>query len=94
MSKVHLDTLKPWIAQRIMEMLGFEDDVVVEFVVNQLEDTRVMTFDNMRAYQSSFVTDVFYFYCSLEFVKVIRCATYLPLCLLSESVKFLPDNKL
>lgn len=40
-SKVNVDSLKPWIAQRITELLGMEDDVIVEFVYNQLE-VRVM----------------------------------------------------
>lgn len=38
MTKVNVDSLKPWIAQRITELLGMEDDVVVEFVYNQLEE--------------------------------------------------------
>uniref|UniRef100_A0A1B6CCS8 PWI domain-containing protein n=1 Tax=Clastoptera arizonana TaxID=38151 RepID=A0A1B6CCS8_9HEMI len=37
MTKVKLDTIKPWIAQKITEVLGIEDDVVVHFVFNQLE---------------------------------------------------------
>ena len=40
MAKVKLDVLKPWITKRIAEILGLEDDVVVEFVFNQLEDDR------------------------------------------------------
>ena len=43
MSKVNLDTIKPWINQRVTELLGFEDDVVIEFVYNQLEE-RVMPY--------------------------------------------------
>lgn len=42
MSKVKLDVLKPWIAKKITEILGWEDDVVVEFVVNQLEEHKVI----------------------------------------------------
>lgn len=38
MSKVNVDTMKPWIANRITELLGLDDDVVVEFVFNQLEE--------------------------------------------------------
>lgn len=38
MSKVELDTLKPWITTKITEILGFEDDVVIEFIFNQLEE--------------------------------------------------------
>uniref|UniRef100_A0A0B7AZB7 PWI domain-containing protein n=1 Tax=Arion vulgaris TaxID=1028688 RepID=A0A0B7AZB7_9EUPU len=40
MTKVNVDSLKPWIAQRLTELLGIEDDVVVEFVYNQLEERR------------------------------------------------------
>jgi len=43
MTKVNLDTIKPWINQKITEMLGFEDDVVIEFIYNQLEE-RVRSF--------------------------------------------------
>ena len=39
MSRVKLDVLKPWIGQRVANFLnGIEDDVIVEFVFNQLED--------------------------------------------------------
>lgn len=39
MNKVQLEVLKPWIAQRITELLGIEDDVVVSLAVNYLEST-------------------------------------------------------
>ena len=38
MLKVKLDIMKPWITKRIGELLGIEDDVVIEFVFNQLEE--------------------------------------------------------
>ena len=38
MLKVNLDVLKSWITKRLQELLGIEDDVVIEFVFNQLED--------------------------------------------------------
>lgn len=41
MSKVSLDTIKPWISQRITRILGIEDDVVVEFIFNMLENDQV-----------------------------------------------------
>jgi hypothetical protein len=37
MSKVNLDTVKPWVTQKITALLGFEDDVVIEFIFNQLD---------------------------------------------------------
>ncbi|XP_028847037.1 serine/arginine repetitive matrix protein 1 isoform X4 [Denticeps clupeoides] len=38
MTKVNLEVIKPWITQRVTEILGFEDDVVIEFIFNQLEE--------------------------------------------------------
>lgn len=40
MSKVKLDVLRPWISQKITDMLNIEDDVIVEFVYNQLEEEK------------------------------------------------------
>ena len=44
MSKVKMDVLKPWITKRIYEMLKMEDDVVVEFIFNQLEEKVGITY--------------------------------------------------
>lgn len=44
MDKVKLDVLRPWISKKITEYLHIEDDVVVEFVYNQLEDEKVLIF--------------------------------------------------
>ena len=44
MEKVSVDTVKPWISQRINEILGFEDEVVIDFVFNMLETERVMLY--------------------------------------------------
>jgi len=38
MTKITLDVVKPWITRRLEDLLGVEDDVVIEFVFNQLED--------------------------------------------------------
>ena len=40
MNQVNLSTIKPWINKKITEYLNFEDDVVIEFIYNQL-DVRV-----------------------------------------------------
>jgi serine/arginine repetitive matrix protein 1 len=42
MAKVKLDVMKPWITKRLSELLDFEDDVVIEFVFNQLEEKVVL----------------------------------------------------
>jgi len=39
MRKVKLDALKPWITEKLTEILGFEDDVVIDYAINQLEST-------------------------------------------------------
>lgn len=41
MEKVNVDVIKPWVTKRITEMLGFDDDVILEFVVNMLETDKV-----------------------------------------------------
>ena len=40
MRKVELSVIKPWAAQRITELLGFEDDVVLEYAAGMLEEER------------------------------------------------------
>uniref|UniRef100_A0A8C9L4I2 PWI domain-containing protein n=1 Tax=Panthera tigris altaica TaxID=74533 RepID=A0A8C9L4I2_PANTA len=37
MSKVNLEVIKPWVTKRVIEIRGFEDDVVIEFIFNELE---------------------------------------------------------
>lgn len=44
MTKVNLEVIKPWITQRVTEILGFEDDVVIEFIFNQLEEKVMSVF--------------------------------------------------
>ncbi|KAL7668503.1 hypothetical protein ACOME3_009201 [Neoechinorhynchus agilis] len=38
MNKVNLDLIKTWIAKRILDILDLDDDVVVDFTLNQLEE--------------------------------------------------------
>ena len=53
MTKVKLDVIKPWIAQKITEILGMEDDVVVEFVFNQLDGEKVIFNCSFSAHKSA-----------------------------------------
>ncbi|KAI8322660.1 PWI domain-containing protein [Martensiomyces pterosporus] len=39
MSKVNMEVVKPWIATKINETLGIEDEVLFEYVVNMLEES-------------------------------------------------------
>lgn len=41
MTKVRLEVIKPWVTERITTILGIEDDVVIEYVFNQLEAEKV-----------------------------------------------------
>ena len=38
MRKVNLTVIRPWIAKKVLELVGFEDDLVVEYAVGLLED--------------------------------------------------------
>ncbi|KAL3997875.1 PWI domain family protein [Acanthocheilonema viteae] len=38
MDRVNLDVLKPWITAKLNDILGLEDDVVIEYVFSQLEE--------------------------------------------------------
>lgn len=38
MKKVNLTVIRPWIAKKINELVGFEDEVVVEYAMGLLED--------------------------------------------------------
>ncbi|KAG6511909.1 hypothetical protein ZIOFF_029988 [Zingiber officinale] len=37
MTKVKMDVIKPWIATRVTELLGFEDEVLINFVYGLLD---------------------------------------------------------
>ncbi|KAJ2744819.1 separin protein [Coemansia sp. BCRC 34301] len=39
MAKVNMQVIKPWISQKINSLLGIEDDVLFEYVVNMLEES-------------------------------------------------------
>ncbi|KAF8563947.1 hypothetical protein P879_09646 [Paragonimus westermani] len=38
MTRINLDCIRPWVAKRITELLNFEDEVVCNYVLNQLEE--------------------------------------------------------
>ncbi|EAU89259.2 SR-rich pre-mRNA splicing activator [Coprinopsis cinerea okayama7 len=38
MRKVNLTVIRPWVAKKIIELIGFEDEVVVEYAMGLLED--------------------------------------------------------
>jgi serine/arginine repetitive matrix protein 1 len=38
MRKVNLQVIRPWIAKKVVELVGFDDEVVVEYAMGLLED--------------------------------------------------------
>ena len=45
MSKVNFDVIKPWIYDKVVKYMGFEDDIIIEYVHAQL------TFEKIEAHQ-------------------------------------------
>ncbi|KAJ3987832.1 PWI domain-containing protein, partial [Lentinula detonsa] len=45
MRKVNLTVIRPWIAKKVVELVGFEDEVVVEYAMGLLEDKQEPTPD-------------------------------------------------
>ncbi|KAL8548892.1 hypothetical protein ACS0TY_007960 [Phlomoides rotata] len=41
MTKVKMDVMKPWIAKRVTELIGFEDEVLINFIYGLLEGKAV-----------------------------------------------------
>lgn len=55
MDKIKLEVLRPWISKKITEYLHYEDDVVVEFVYNQLEDKKFPCPKKMQINMTAFL---------------------------------------
>ncbi|PWN23372.1 PWI domain-containing protein [Microstroma glucosiphilum] len=51
--KVNLEVMKPWVESKTQELLGFEDEVVVEYVMGMLESEENQPHPNPRQLQLS-----------------------------------------
>ncbi|KAH7102344.1 PWI domain-containing protein [Auriculariales sp. MPI-PUGE-AT-0066] len=38
--KVNLQVIRPWVTKKVVEFVGFEDEVVIEYAIGLLEDTK------------------------------------------------------
>ena len=38
MRKVNLQVIRPWVAKKVVELVGFEDEVLIEYAMGLLED--------------------------------------------------------
>lgn len=54
-AQVKLDALKPWIHEKLTEILGFEDDVVIDYAINQLEETNTPDPKNVQINLTGFL---------------------------------------
>jgi len=43
MTKVNMEVIKPWVTRRVTELLGFEDEVLINFI-HSLLDAKVILF--------------------------------------------------
>jgi len=41
MKKVNMDVIRPWVAHRVTELIGFEDEVLINFIYSLLEEKEV-----------------------------------------------------
>jgi serine/arginine repetitive matrix protein 1 len=40
MRKVNLQVIRPWVAKKVVELVGFEDEVVIEYAMGLMEDDK------------------------------------------------------
>ncbi|KAI0251213.1 PWI domain-containing protein, partial [Lactifluus subvellereus] len=59
MRKVNLQVIRPWVAKTVVELVGFEDEVVIEYAMGLLEDQSQPTPDpkKMQINLTGFLTD-------------------------------------
>ncbi|KAH7913108.1 PWI domain-containing protein, partial [Hygrophoropsis aurantiaca] len=59
MRKVNIQVIRPWIAKKVTELVGFEDEVVVEYAMGLLEDPSQPTPDpkKMQINLTGFLTN-------------------------------------
>ena len=56
MRKVNLSVIRPWIAKKIVELIGIEDEVVVEYAMGLLEDEQQPVHDFLSPF---FIKNIF-----------------------------------
>ncbi|KAH9956278.1 PWI domain-containing protein, partial [Russula dissimulans] len=59
MRKVNLQVIRPWVAKKVVELVGLEDEVLVEYAMGLLEDESQPTPDpkKMQINLTGFLTD-------------------------------------
>lgn len=65
MRKVNLEVIRPWVTKRVVELVGFEDEVVVEYAMELLED-QVRIYSSLSPLPFEASQLIFFFPCSLD----------------------------
>jgi serine/arginine repetitive matrix protein 1 len=39
MNKINLEVMKPWVTKKLVDLLQFEDDVLIDYVFSLLEES-------------------------------------------------------
>lgn len=61
-----METIKPWIIKRITELLGYEDEIVCEYVLNMLSE-QVTVNSNFGSFTRFHFSSLYCYYVS--FIK-------------------------
>lgn len=56
MKKIKLEVIKPWISKQITELLGFEDEVLIGYVLSMLEEKVTLCLLGCGNYRSKILT--------------------------------------
>lgn len=66
MTKVNMDVMRPWITRKVTELLGFEDEVLINFI-HGLLDSRESWESEREIWNLGFETDWFGTLCCSRF---------------------------
>ncbi|EIN08507.1 PWI domain-containing protein, partial [Punctularia strigosozonata HHB-11173 SS5] len=56
MRKVNLQVIRPWVTKKVVEFVGFEDEVVVEYAMGLMEDENFPDPKKMQINLTGFLT--------------------------------------
>ena len=59
MRKVNLQVIRPWVAKKVVELVGFEDEVLIEYAMGLLEDKSQPVNDSPYFPTNTFIDIVF-----------------------------------
>lgn len=57
-----MDVIRPWIATRVTELLGFEDEVLINFIYGLLDGKVITRFLQWQFHSTSIFYSTFFFF--------------------------------